>query len=56
MMKMRKLSHADVCDCGERQTMSHLMICGDAPDSTWEDLAIATLVRVSCAEHWEESI
>ena len=25
MMKMWKLSHTDVCDCGERQTMSHLM-------------------------------
>ena len=22
---MLKLSHTDVCDCGERQTMSHLM-------------------------------
>ena len=31
MMKMWKLSHTDVCDCGERQTMSHLMTCGDAP-------------------------
>ena len=20
------------CDCGERQTMSHLMTCGDAPN------------------------
>ena len=23
-MNMWKLSHADVCDCGERQTMSHM--------------------------------
>ena len=38
MMKMWKLSHTDVCDCGERQTMSHLMTCGDAPNArgpTW---------------------
>ena len=34
MMKMWKLSHTDVCDCGERQTMSHLMTCGDAPNCT----------------------
>ena len=27
IMKMWKLSHTDVCDCGERQTMSHLMTC-----------------------------
>ena len=27
MMKTRKLSHTDVCDCGERQTVSHLMTC-----------------------------
>ena len=31
MTKMWMLSHTDVCDCGERQTMSHLMACGDAP-------------------------
>ena len=40
MMKMWKLSHTDVCDCGERQTMSHLMTCGDAPNCTWTDLAL----------------
>ena len=51
MMKMWKLSHADVCDCGERQTMSHLMTC-----CTWTDLAFPTLAGVNCAKHWEESI
>ena len=56
MMKMWKLSHTDVCDCGERQTMSHLMTCGDAPNCTWADLAIPTLAVVNCAKHWEESI
>ena len=31
MMKMWKLSHTDVCDCGgERETMSHLMTCVEA--------------------------
>ena len=43
MMKMWQLSHTDVCDCGERQTMSHLMICGDAPNCTWTELAMPTL-------------
>ena len=38
MMKMWKLSHTDVCDCGERQTMFHLMTCVDAPNCTWTDL------------------
>ena len=56
MMKMWKLSHTDVCDCGERQTMSHLMACGDAPNCTWTDLAFPTLAGVNCAKHWEESI
>ena len=27
------------CDCGERQTMSHLMTCVHAPNCTWTDLA-----------------
>ena len=27
--------HTNVCDCGERQTMSHLITCGDAPNCTW---------------------
>ena len=56
IMKMWKLSHTDVCDCGERQTMSHLMTCGDAPNCTWTDLAFPTLAGVNCAKHWEESI
>ena len=34
MVKMWKLSHTDACDCGERETMSHLMTCGDAPNCT----------------------
>ena len=55
-MKMWKLSHTDVCDCGERQTMSHLMTCIDAPNCTWAYLAIPTLAGVNCAKHWEESI
>ena len=36
---MRKLSHTEVCDCGERQTMGHLMTrCGNpaiARGQTW---------------------
>ena len=56
LVKMWKLSHTDVCDCGERQTMSHLMTCGDAPNCTWTDLAFPTLAGVNCAKHWEESM
>ena len=56
VMKMWKLSHADVCDCWERQTMSHLMTCGDAPNCTWTDLAIPNLAGVNCGKRWEESI
>ena len=55
-MKMWKLSHTDVCDCGERQTMYHLMTCVDAPNCTWTDLAMPTLAGVNCSKHWEESI
>ena len=44
---MWKLSHTDVCDCGERQTMSHLMTCGDAPNCTWTDLAFFQPLPVS---------
>ncbi len=50
MMKMWKLSHTDVCDCGERQTMYHLITCGDAPNCTWTDLAFPTLADVNCAK------
>ena len=56
MMKMWKVSHTDVCDCAERQTMSHLMTCGDAPNCTWTDLACPALAGVNCAKHWEELI
>ena len=35
------------CDCEERQTMSHLMTCDDAPNCTWTDLAILTLADVN---------
>ena len=38
VMKTWKLSHTDGCDCGERQTMSHLMTCVDGPiarGQTW---------------------
>ena len=48
MMKTWQLSHADVCDCGERQTMHHIMTCGDAPNCTWTDLAMPTLAGVNC--------
>ena len=51
-MKMWKLSHTDVCGCGERQTMSHLMTCVDALNCTWTDLAMPTLAGVNCAKHW----
>ena len=37
MMNMWKLSNTDVCDCGERHTMSHLMTCDDAPNCKWTD-------------------
>ena len=43
-------------DCGERQTVSLLMTCVDAPNCTWTDLAMPTLAGVNCAKHWEESI
>ena len=45
MMNMWKLSHTDVCDCVERQTMSHLMTCGDVPNCTLTDMAIPTTSR-----------
>ena len=40
MMKMWKLSNTDDCDCRERQTMSHLMTCGDAPNWTWTSILL----------------
>ena len=56
MMKMSKLSYTDVCDCGERQNMPHLMTCGDAPNRVRAALAIPTLAGVKCAKHLEVSI
>ena len=38
-----KISDTDVCDREERETMSHLMTGGDAPNCTWTDLAIQPL-------------
>ena len=55
MMKIWKLSHTDICDCGERQTMSHLMTCDDAPNCTWTDLAFPTLAGVNCANSCKPS-
>ena len=43
MVNIWKLSHTDVCDCGERQTMPNRMTCGDALDCTWTSLGIPTL-------------
>ena len=51
VMKMWKICHADMFDCGESQTMSHLTTCGDVHNCTWEDLAISTLAGVNCAKH-----
>ena len=51
VMKMWKLSQTDVCDCGERQTMSHLMTCDDVPNCSWTDLAIPTPAGVNSAKH-----
>ena len=50
MMIMWKLSHRHVCDCGERQTMSHIMTCGDAPIArgrTWlfQPLPVSTVPK-----------
>ena len=58
VMKMWKLCHTDVFECGERQTMYHLTTGGDAPNCTWEDLAIPTLAGVNCTKHkhWDVSI
>ena len=42
-MKMWKLSHTYVCDCGETQAMSHFITCDDAPNCTWAYLVIQTL-------------
>ena len=56
MIKMWKLSNTNECDCGERQTMSHLMTCVETPNCTWTDLAMPTLAGVNCAKQWEESI
>ena len=38
------------------QTMSHLMTCDDAPNSTWTDLAIPTLALCQLCQTLEESI
>ena len=48
VMKTWKLSHTDGCDCGERQTMSHLMTCVDGPierGQTWlyQPLPVSTV-------------
>ena len=56
MMKMWKLSHTDVCECEERQSMYHLMTCGDAHNFMWTDLAIPTLAGVNCATHAERNL
>ena len=57
MVKMWTLSHIDVCDGGERQTMFHLMTCVDAPNCTWTDLAMPPLAGgVNCAKHGDEYI
>ena len=51
-----KCGSSPICDCGERQTVSHLMTCVDAPNYTWTDLAMPNITGVNCGKHWEESI
>ena len=33
-----------------------LILCGDAPNCMWTDVAMPTLAGVNCAKHGEESI
>ena len=40
IIKMWKLSHTYLCDCGERKTMNHPMTCGDARNCPYTYLAI----------------
>ena len=48
-MKMWKFSHTQchVCDCGERQTMSHLMTCVDAPGNILFSIASRIAMQVT---------
>ena len=47
----------DTCDCGEQQTMQHLLICPHLPSPiTADDLAQANYTALQCAMHWKNSI
>ena len=54
--KMYKFCHTDVRECGDKQTMCHLMTCGDTLNTKWAYLAIPTLTGVNCAKYWKQSI
>ena len=41
------------CDCGEEQTMEHLLICPLLPDPcTLEDLEALNDQAKACVQHW----
>ena len=55
-MKKWKLTSSDTCECGQLQTMEHIMRCRQAPQCTGDDLAEPNAAVLACANHWKDVI
>ena len=57
LVKWGYTAGSDTCECGERQTMDHLLTCPLLPSATTtDDLAEATDTALQCANYWRDSI
>jgi len=50
------MTSTDTCECGNRQTMDHLMACPLAPTCTYADLNEHTDAAMACAKNWSDRI
>lgn len=57
MAKWGLRTDSDICECGEKQTMSHLLCCRQLHTPvTANDLSAANDVAILCADHWRDTI
>jgi len=54
MLNWRYSNDCDNCDCGDRQTMQHILIC-ELMENAF-DLTEANFVAMKCAKHGEQII
>ena len=57
MVKWGYHTPPDLCSCGDRQTMKHLLVCPHIPSpTTVDDLAKANSTALDCATFWKDTV